>query len=85
MPVEYKPCPFCGSKNIEYNNDTGPGDEGFWEWIECVDCGAKCPDKETWNRRANTMEGDSQLFPDMVHSLLETKFIKLMQKTGTTG
>jgi hypothetical protein len=19
---------------IEYNNDTGPNDEGFWEWIE---------------------------------------------------
>jgi hypothetical protein len=54
MPVEYKPCPFCGSKNIDYNNDTGPGDGGFWEWIECVDCGARCPDEDTWNRRSDT-------------------------------
>jgi len=51
MPIEYKPCPFCGSSNIEYNNDTGSCDEAFWEWISCVDCGAKCHDKATWNSR----------------------------------
>lgn len=52
MPAEYKKCPFCGSDKIEYGNDVGPNDEGFWEWIECTNCGAKCPDAETWNRRA---------------------------------
>lgn len=54
--MEYKPCPFCGSINIEYQNDTGLRDEHFWQWIECADCGAKCPDKETWNRRVKSAD-----------------------------
>lgn len=61
MSAEYKPCPFCGSDKIEYNNDVGPNDESFWEWIECTECGAKCPDAETWNRRTDAVEQNGHI------------------------
>ena len=48
---ELKPCPFCGGRHIECNNDTGPNDDYFVEWIECMDCGAKANDEAAWNRR----------------------------------
>jgi hypothetical protein len=60
MPTKYKNCPHCGSDKIEYNNDTGPDDGGFWEWVECKECGARCPDAETWNRRTATKESNTQ-------------------------
>lgn len=49
--MKYLPCPFCGSKNINYNNDTGPNDEYFESWIECEDCGARAKNDFSWNRR----------------------------------
>ena len=35
------PCPFCGSKNLRKNGQTG-GD-GKLVWIECFDCGSNGP------------------------------------------
>ena len=49
--AEFNPCPFCGSKNIEEENEEGRGDS-YWEWVECKDCGAKHKDKEAWNHRS---------------------------------
>ena len=46
------PCPFCGGK-AEYDNDVGPNDEGFWEWIGCTKCGARANNLTAWNRRAD--------------------------------
>ena len=47
---DLKPCPFCGSRDIDYGGD--------WIGIECRSCGASGPyrnDKTTcveiWNRR----------------------------------
>lgn len=51
---ELKACPFCGCTVIEYSNDTGPNDEGFWEWYECTKCGAKCDSVAEWNTRVDT-------------------------------
>lgn len=35
---------------VEYENDTGPGDEGFWRWWEIIDAKgarvAKCDTEE---------------------------------------
>ena len=50
MTEELKPCPFCGGK-AEYDNDTGPLDEGFWEWYQCQNCGAKQDSITEWNTR----------------------------------
>ncbi len=39
--------------SVEYGNDTGPGDEGFWEWWDVVEGGetiAKCSDEVTAER-----------------------------------
>ena len=49
--MELKPCPFCGSKDVEYDNDTGHDDNSFRSWISCDECGAKANDEEAWNRR----------------------------------
>jgi len=44
-----KPCPFCGSIDVAYNNTTRPC---FLEWYECGSCGARANSLEEWNRRA---------------------------------
>lgn len=54
--ADLKPCPFCGCKDIEYDNsDTGGG-----QWLQCNgdDCGAKIwisykknDLEDKWNRR----------------------------------
>jgi hypothetical protein len=49
--TELKRCPFCGGIKFEYDNDTGPGDDGFWEWWYCSKCGMKFTDKSLWNTR----------------------------------
>ena len=51
--VELKLCPFCGSKNVRVNYNSGH------IWVECVDCGCNGPRSfenrewaiEKWNRR----------------------------------
>ena len=72
------PCPFCGSKNVEYDNDTGPDDEGFWEWIGCVDCGARCPDGEAWNRRT-----DITVAKIDAAQQLKTEILQMVQEATT--
>ncbi|EAM4564305.1 Lar family restriction alleviation protein [Salmonella enterica] len=50
-----KPCPFCGSGNIE----TVSHSVGSWFFVYCSECGANGPEENTivkaalaWNRRA---------------------------------
>ena len=53
--VDLKPCPFCGSKNVSDNYDSG------YFWVECKDCKVNGPESyedydkclELWNRRVN--------------------------------
>lgn len=47
--TDLKPCPFCGGR-AEWQTDTGPMDEGYWEYIECQNCGAK-HEVDKWNTR----------------------------------
>ena len=59
--TELKPCPFCGSTNVEIRRKTWNGDEYFY--IHCENCEMDCRksdwangfDKsnieEQWNRR----------------------------------
>ena len=51
--AELKPCPFCGGKQLSFNNAYGVC------WLTCTDCGCEGPDGygeaeaiEAWNRRA---------------------------------
>lgn len=46
----YKLCPHCGSK-AEYDNDVGPGDDGFWEFVRCTGCG-QTGSLNIWNQRS---------------------------------
>jgi Lar family restriction alleviation protein len=39
--MKLKPCPFCGSKEIEVDDD------GYYEWVICADCYSSTG-KETW-------------------------------------
>ena len=55
---EYKPCPFCGGTDIDYNSETGYNDGGFWSWIECNDCGATAKTKEDWDNRTKETNND---------------------------
>ena len=38
--MKHKPCPFCGSTDLEFVSDVqyGHGDCGFTGWIECQEC-----------------------------------------------
>lgn len=59
---ELKPCPFCGSKNIDYGICTGTL-QGFG-YVQCEECGAEiseiteCKNANTaieaWNKRSET-------------------------------
>ena len=55
MNEKLKPCPFCGSIDVE---EKQYGDNEFW--VSCADCGARIPEYEdydeaieAWNRRTN--------------------------------
>ena len=56
--IKLKPCPFCGSRNIEMRRLSV---QGRWSrFVRCLDCWANtdvCADDELaaacWNRRAN--------------------------------
>lgn len=55
---ELKSCPFCNGK-AEYDNDTGPRDDYFIEFIVCNGCGAKVYGRncyEKWNTRKTRTE-----------------------------
>lgn len=42
-----------GKYTIEYDNDTGPDDDGFWEWWSVLESGreiAKCDHEEDAER-----------------------------------
>ena len=52
---DLKPCPFCGSIDVE---EKQYGDNEFW--VSCADCGARISEYEdydeaieAWNRRAD--------------------------------
>lgn len=58
---ELKPCPFCGSKDIDYfETDFGRADDPFYFVIKCKDCNANIYAENgsledaiaAWNRRA---------------------------------
>jgi len=61
---DLKPCPFCGSKELDYGFMTGTM-RGF-DYVCCEDCGAEIRVRHTkdgviaaetaWNRRANDDE-----------------------------
>lgn len=64
MAPALKPCPFCGSVNVEEQNDVvvaADGDEGYSEWIECGACGGRAPTRQAWNARLQdqTTKGES--------------------------
>lgn len=65
MSEELKPCPFCGSTEVQYFGEriySIPLINVSWDGIKCMKCGAayintdktKCPNDicEAWNRRA---------------------------------
>lgn len=46
---ELKPCPFCGSTDVDRHGwYDGQGQQG----PECMGCGATARDEDAWNRRA---------------------------------
>ena len=51
MSEELKPCPFCGSSRVDWENDVGDDDDYYMEWWECEECGGRAPTKEAWNAR----------------------------------
>lgn len=59
MAEKIKPCPFCGSKDIEILEWTFKNDINTWQ-VECQECGVsgsmysiKAEAVEEWNRRAD--------------------------------
>lgn len=58
--IELKPCPFCGSTELDYVDDDDP--EMPYLHIECMQCGARGPEINSakrfyilptlWNMRA---------------------------------
>lgn len=59
--IELKPCPFCGSKNLEVHGK--PGILNAHDDVGCNDCNAFSP-LPTWNRRAQ-----SDSVPDEAESI----------------
>ena len=39
--MEYKPCPFCGSKLISMYSNYSRNAKAYFVWIECDTCGAR--------------------------------------------
>lgn len=59
--VKLLPCPFCGGEAV-VDNDNGPYDEHYAEWVECRKCLIRtCPRKKAdikaWNTRHHPAEG----------------------------
>lgn len=57
--TELKPCPFCGSEDLEIEDDLDECEESRYYWVACNSCGglgASVQSKdeciERWNRRA---------------------------------
>ena len=65
-------CPFCGGAAIQ-ENDTGPRDESYWQWIECVECGAKADDEFSWNRRTPDAAREARVAH--LHELLQQEMV----------
>lgn len=63
---ELKPCPFCGSSDIQHSNNKEP----FWNhWVQCENCKASSDAGggegtqgaiARWNRRALASEGEAE-------------------------
>lgn len=54
IEIELKPCPFCGSTDIDFIDDDWVG------YVYCTNCGVETPNYkpstgavEAWNRRAD--------------------------------
>lgn len=54
--MELKPCPFCGSENVNIDADI----DDYWYWVYCQECETRGPIStvgldaiEAWNRRAD--------------------------------
>lgn len=54
---ELKPCPFCGSKDVGFNENA------YAIWVECCNCWCRTDEefsvdtaREVWNRRADNGE-----------------------------
>ena len=66
MMVELKSCPFCGNTDIEGATHKPVGSIEFYEVI-CLECGARIRRSskrkavETWNRRADNDNRNSEL------------------------
>ena len=60
--MKLKPCPFCGSTEVDFDGTLVPVDSEEWtgdSWVICENCGcssAICDSEEeaanVWNRRA---------------------------------
>jgi len=51
-PAEYRPCPFCGCKNLWHDTAT--------DQIECEACGTTAPE-DKWNKRDRQTAADAIL------------------------
>ncbi len=56
MPNKLKPCPFCGSKDIQVQNVEGLD---TWRYIQCDHCGGRTDGwkgeilaRKAWNKRS---------------------------------
>lgn len=65
MPAELKNCPFCGAEAIHDFSFAGPTEVTVY-YVKCCNC--ECSTRyhatesgaaETWNQRADTMEGEN--------------------------
>lgn len=52
---DIKPCPFCGSDEIEVSEVDEPSKSG-WDSVECKNCGVEGTgwNVDDWNKRAET-------------------------------
>lgn len=85
---ELKPCPFCGSERVRYENSVMGKANILYGYIVCKDCGAtsgyvmlydsepvmnaKIVTTEMWNRRANAPQPEAQ--PDAEPELEAVEF-----------
>lgn len=83
MSDELKPCPFCGSDEIEYKPTYSGGGESHG-LMRCLECGCTVPTSEfgkhvkepyaEWNRRADELDKSE---------ILETLY-KMVEKSKST-
>ena len=58
--IDAKPCPFCGSSEIEYDNDE------HGEWLQCTNCGAKVG--VAWCEKTDRDDGAARLWNSRTES-----------------